>query len=170
MVACDLSGFCSARAGRMPTRYVWNKLRTSRMRHWMSFWCPGGTSFAHAYPIATRHLGKARARLHRLLNDVAFVRLAEPPPTAIACRRNDERLLRRAVSHMAKAMTKSVTTVRVIQSMPCKKPRAQGRCHCHVGNSTSHRLFKTNSHESSCRPGADHTFGMHRERQTLPLS
>jgi hypothetical protein len=53
------------------------------MRHWMSFWCPGGTSLAHAYAIATRHLGKARARLHRLLNDVAFVRLAEPPPTAI---------------------------------------------------------------------------------------
>src|SRR5262245_44659342 len=93
------------------------------------------TSLAHAYPIATRRLGKARARLHRLLNDVAFVRLAEPPPTAIACRRNDEHLLRR-----------------------------------HVGNSTSHRLFKTNSHEFSCRPGADHTFGMHRERQTLPLS
>src|SRR5215467_8892414 len=85
MVACDLSGFCSACTGRMPTRYVWNKLRTSRMRHWMSFWCPGGTSLAHAYPIATRHLGKARARLHRLLNDVAFVRLAEPPPTAVAC-------------------------------------------------------------------------------------
>jgi len=51
----------------------------------MSFWCPGGTSLAHAYPKATRYLGKARARLHRLLNDVAFVRLAEPPPTAVAC-------------------------------------------------------------------------------------
>jgi len=53
------------------------------------------------YPIATRHLGKARARLHRLLNNAAFVRLAEAPPMAIACRRNDERL-RRAVSHMIK--------------------------------------------------------------------
>jgi hypothetical protein len=39
------------------------------------------------YPIATRHLGKARARLHRLLNDVAFVRLAEPPPMPLASRR-----------------------------------------------------------------------------------
>jgi hypothetical protein len=61
------------------------------------------------YPIATRHLGKARARLHRLLNNAAFVRLAEAPPMAIACRRNDERLLRRAISHMIKAMTKGMT-------------------------------------------------------------
>jgi hypothetical protein len=61
------------------------------------------------YPLATRHLGKARARLQRLLNDAAFVRFAEDPPMAIACRRNNERLLRRAVSHMTKAMTNGMT-------------------------------------------------------------
>ena len=32
--------------------------------------------------------------------DVTFVRLAEPPPVAIAYRRNDERLLQRAVSQV----------------------------------------------------------------------
>ena len=56
-------------------------------------------------------------RLHRLLNDAAFVRLAEAPPMTIACRRNDERRLRRAVSHMTKAMTKGMTK-------PMTKPAA----------------------------------------------
>src|SRR5262249_21222742 len=37
------------------------------------------------------------------------VRLAEAPPMAIACRRHDERLLRRAVSHMTRGMTKPMT-------------------------------------------------------------
>src|SRR5205807_3137849 len=69
------------------------------------------------YPIATRHLGKAGARLPRLLNDAAFVRLAEAAPMAIACRRNDERLLRRVLSHMTKAMTKGMTK-------PMTKPAA----------------------------------------------
>jgi hypothetical protein len=32
------------------------------------------------YPIATRHLGKARARLHRLRDNAAFVRLAQFEP------------------------------------------------------------------------------------------
>ena len=59
--------------------------------------------------LATRHLGKARTRLPDLLNDAAFVHLAEASPMAIACRRNDERLRRRAVSHMTKPMTKGMT-------------------------------------------------------------
>ncbi len=41
------------------------------------------------YPIATRHLGKACARLHRLLNDLAFVCFAEPAPMTLACWRNN---------------------------------------------------------------------------------
>jgi len=52
------------------------------------------------YSIATRHLGEARAGLYRLLNDPAFVRLAELPPMTLARWRNDEHLLRRPVSHM----------------------------------------------------------------------
>src|SRR6516165_5326060 len=68
-------------------------------------------------PIATRHLGKAGTRLPRLLNDAAFVRLAEAPPMAIARRRNDERRPRRAVSHMTNAMTKGMTK-------PVTKPAA----------------------------------------------
>ena len=46
---------------------------------------------------------------HRFRNDLAFVHLTEPPPTTLACRRNDPWRLRRAVSHMTKAMTKGVT-------------------------------------------------------------
>jgi hypothetical protein len=68
-------------------------------------------------PFRTRHLGKARARLSRPLDDAALVRLTEGPPMAIACRRNDERLLWRAVSHMTNAMTKGMTK-------PMTKPAA----------------------------------------------
>ena len=78
--------------------------------------CSAGLEFllpteqhTRGYPIATRHLGKARARLPRLVNDAVFVRLAEAPPMAIACRRDDERRLRRVGSHMTKAMTKDMT-------------------------------------------------------------
>jgi hypothetical protein len=45
---------------------------------------------ARRYPITTRHFGKVGTRLPRLLNDAAFVRLAERPPMSIARRRNDE--------------------------------------------------------------------------------
>jgi hypothetical protein len=48
-------------------------------------------------PIASRHLGEARTGLHCSL---AFVRLAEPPPMPLACRRNDGPRRRRAGSHM----------------------------------------------------------------------
>src|ERR1700682_5185765 len=59
------------------------------------------------YPIAPRHLRQAGARLHRLLNDPAFVRFTKLPPMPIACRRHDR--LRAAVSHMTKAITNAMT-------------------------------------------------------------
>jgi len=55
------------------------------------------------------------AGLPRLINDAAFVCLAEAPPMTIARRRNDERRLRR--SHMTKTMTKGMTK-------PMTKPAA----------------------------------------------
>ena len=57
------------------------------------------------YPIAARHLREGRTRLHRLLNNLAFVRFAELPPMALAGRRNDRTRHRQAVSHMTKPMT-----------------------------------------------------------------
>src|SRR5262249_6545714 len=68
------------------------------------------------YPIATRHLGKSRARLPRLLDDAALVRLAEAPPMAIACRRHDQRRLRRAVSENRSRSAGAKTSVRTMDA------------------------------------------------------